>query len=1410
MNNVSRAFLLVVLPCLLLFIPQFVGAQDATIWSADIDVSDYSGGSLIATSFSNVTGTEAVTPTLLWYAASVNQMRITFRTAPNWEGLTLHLGDLALPVSDSELSGNRWVWRNVDPPDWAGRETFQVRLVKEFTPTPEATDIPVRTATDTPVPTATKTPVPTATDTPVPTVTKTPVPTATSTPVSTATNTPVPTALEIVGSDAFIRRIQQDLDEIERRSQYWYDFVNTYLNRVVLSTNAIGAGHVNLYSATFYVYPEPFILIRPHEHLIGSLVHEACHVYRWRSGLSGVWWDSLIEETVCVIMQRDAIQDMFPTGKEYYIDNQNALLSNIHRPECQWWRPETNGWALDANRCYEFSTEPATATNTPTPTDTSTVVSLATNTPTATATETPVASASDTPVPTGTDTPTASGIATPLPTATVTPVLTASDTPTPTATDTPLPSASDTPVQTTSDKPTLPFDVRLNGTACHLADAIAAANSDTATGYCPAGSGADTITLTRNITLGAALPSISSDVTIEGGSHSISGNNAHRIFSAVTGSNLTIQQLSMNSGNAASGGAIYNIRGLITVSNSTFSSNTAEDKGGAIYSYDGSVSIHGSGFRYNEAEGNDGGAIYNYDYRGLGQLTIVYSTFSHNSARVDGGAIDNQSGKLVISGSTFSSNTATWDGGAIENNGRATITNSTFYSNLAHFDHGGAIHNTGGTLTITNSTIYSNRSNSPGPQNSKGGGIHKVGGTVNLRNSIIAGSTSGRDCYGGLDQNVNNLIQDDTCSPTLSGNPMLGDRTGSPAYYTLLENSPAINAAHTNHCPATDQAGNTRPRGAACDIGAYESAISAATETPTPTDTLTETPTPTDTPSPTATPTLTLTPTVEPDPWTCAQAGAGEYWLFLEDNFLNGLVTVYPGDTCEVLEIIQTDIGEDGYVYTADGPSDAVDRCGAAHDDGVTYSSEQHDFNDNIWKCVPPATETPTPTATLTNTPIPPTPTPTATETNSPMATETATMTASPTVTNTPEPPERCKTLMEGFTFLFPKSYFLSATADVYSDSHCQNVNPSGIAIPGDGMVYTTQGEAAAEALCKAGVNDGAEYTVERSVINSAFWSCNRVPSTPTPTATNTATAVSAVVPSATNTAVPTATDTAIPPTDNRAVYGLDAVSNRAGELTVLWNAPSETPADYRVSWARASESYKTWTDLTGNAFPTDPSYTVTGLDHGTLYKVQVRARYSGSSGPWTDSVEALVMDSTTQQIQQVQEEQEVILAPSDTATATAVPPTATPTPTNTPAPPTATPSPTNTTVPPTAVPTSTNTAVPPTATNTPVPTATYTPEPAGRTISNVRLSSSQAGVLEVSWDAPGETPKDYRVAWAPVDGNFKTWTDLSGNAFPTSNSYNITGLDAGARYKVQVRARYHSGGPGDWHDVVEGDVAAG
>ena len=93
-----------------------------------------------------------------------------------------------------------------------------------------------------------------------------------------------------------------------------------------------------------------------------------------------------------------------------------------------------------------------------------------------------------------------------------------------------------------------------------------------------------------------------------------------------------------------------------------------------------------------------------------------------------------------------------------------------------------------------------------------------------------------------------------------------------------------------------------------------------------------------------------------------------------------------------------------------------------------------------------------------------------------------------------------------------------------------------------------------------------------------------------------------------------------VPQSDPRGVYHLTLTSTESGVIEAGWDAPGESPVDYRISWAKTGESFRTWTDMTGNAFPTGASHTITGLEEGEEYKVKVRARYGGSSGPWSDA----------------------------------------------------------------------------------------------------------------------------------------------------------------------------------------------
>jgi CSLREA domain-containing protein len=320
---------------------------------------------------------------------------------------------------------------------------------------------------------------------------------------------------------------------------------------------------------------------------------------------------------------------------------------------------------------------------------------------------------------------------------------------------------------------TINFNASLSGNTIHLAS---------------------TLDISKNLTVDGS--SLTSRLTISGDTDN-NGTGDVRVFQT-TGHNLVnvaFNSLIVTKGfvSGGDGGGLLN-DAITTITNSIFDGNTA-DNGGAITTN--------------------------------GALTIIDSTFSGNSSapsngQVGGGAILNNY-TLSVTGSTFSGNTADaigGAGGALFNVAQGQIYNSTFSGNLAGV--GGAILTTH-DLTIQNSTISGNSA-------FLGGGLHVDSHVTNLVNTIIANSTSGGDCSGTLATNTNNLIEDGSCSPALSGDPLLGllaDNGGPTQTFALLAGSNAIDAGDDTTCTASpvsnlDQRGITRPNSAHCDIGAYE------------------------------------------------------------------------------------------------------------------------------------------------------------------------------------------------------------------------------------------------------------------------------------------------------------------------------------------------------------------------------------------------------------------------------------------------------------------------------------------------------------------------------------------------------------------------------------------------------------
>ena len=337
--------------------------------------------------------------------------------------------------------------------------------------------------------------------------------------------------------------------------------------------------------------------------------------------------------------------------------------------------------------------------------------------------------------------------------------------------------AAATPVLAASITVTSLADTAADDGQCTLREAITAANTDTASGAiageCAAGSGADFISfgvgVAGTITLGSALPAITSDLSVDGdGSITVSGAGAVRVF-LITGSTVTLSGLTITGGTGNLGGGIRSDAGTMTVTNSTISGNTSTVGGG------GGIVIAG------------------------GTMTVTNSTISGNSGAGAGGGILNAGV------------------------GTMTVANSTISGNTSGNGLGGGIANAG-TLTVINSTISGNSSTIAG------GGIFALV-TETLVNSIVAGNTApiGPDIEA-VAETITTSVIGVPSGMTLADilDPAGLADNGGPTQtiaLALVAGNPAIDLGTSATCAAApvnalDQRGMPRP--AACDIGAYE------------------------------------------------------------------------------------------------------------------------------------------------------------------------------------------------------------------------------------------------------------------------------------------------------------------------------------------------------------------------------------------------------------------------------------------------------------------------------------------------------------------------------------------------------------------------------------------------------------
>jgi CSLREA domain-containing protein len=321
-------------------------------------------------------------------------------------------------------------------------------------------------------------------------------------------------------------------------------------------------------------------------------------------------------------------------------------------------------------------------------------------------------------------------------------------------------------------------DIVANDGQCSLREAITAANTDASSGLpgeCPAGSGADTITLAADATYTLAISGQNEDnnaagdldirdsLTFDGQGATIDANYLDRALHVVmTSANPVVEFDGVTLRNGRSpggGGAILCGDGTLTLNDSTVTGNGAWGGGGGIYGSECEVTLNDSFVTGNwtATNGGHGGGLYVRQ----GSLILNSSTVKNNIAGngdydgYGGGGIYFESGSgirtLTLDDSVVSNNHTgsgsshcSGPGGGIwaRNDAILVITNSTIHNNYigagscGHY--GGGIYYVGSqSLTVTGSTLSDNASNQAG-----GGMYINTTAAWTIANSTVSGNTA--------------------------------------------------------------------------------------------------------------------------------------------------------------------------------------------------------------------------------------------------------------------------------------------------------------------------------------------------------------------------------------------------------------------------------------------------------------------------------------------------------------------------------------------------------------------------------------------------------------------------------------------------------------------------------------------
>ena len=277
-----------------------------------------------------------------------------------------------------------------------------------------------------------------------------------------------------------------------------------------------------------------------------------------------------------------------------------------------------------------------------------------------------------------------------------------------------------------------------------------------------------------------------------------SGGGAYVSGGLLKGCEIYGNVVRYNNNTTCSGGGVFQVGG--TVDSCVITNNSAGNSGSGVF-------IRGGTLRDSLLADNHG---HYSDAKTL------------NTTGGSGGGLCLQEGGCLVENCIIRDNVRGLKSaaGVYVNHNSAILRNCLVVGNAAQSEVGGVLLAKG---RVENCTIFGNGAAING---TTGTGLRQTGGTV--VNSIVYGNpTSGgaSDVVKTSGTFENNLVSKaldffSSGDGNVVGNPTFADAANGD--FTLLFGSPAIDAGQTVAAVAGDIAGNSRPQGAAYDIGAYE------------------------------------------------------------------------------------------------------------------------------------------------------------------------------------------------------------------------------------------------------------------------------------------------------------------------------------------------------------------------------------------------------------------------------------------------------------------------------------------------------------------------------------------------------------------------------------------------------------